>query len=520
MKKQVIKSTAVVAGSTMLSRILGFFRDAVMANYFGTGPSFDGFIVAFRIPNLLRRFVAEGTLTICFVPVYTEYLEIHGKDAALKLAQKTLSFLLVILTALTLSGIMFSPRLVALFGYGFTDQTLISSTISLNRIMFPYIFMVSIVAFCMGYLNSHRSFFAPAVSPVLLNLGMIFGVLVLRNYFENGLWGLAFGVLMGGFLQVLLQLPFMIRHGFRMRISFDYKHPGIRKIGLMVLPAMMSGAVSQLNLLINTVLASMLPGGSVSYLYYADRLTEIVVGVFVVSIAGVALPELSRYASRKDMGNLRTAFVRAVTSSLFFSVPASVALMVSGHQIIEVLFMRGEFDIVSVSNTYRALFFASTGLFTLTFYKLLVPVFYSLQDTKTPFITATVALLINGLAGYTLMQTSLAHAGLALSSVISIMVQVVLLLVLLRRKMGRIGFRSIIKPALKLFFASAIMGVWLWFLQRYFLWGENTAAARKILQLLFMIASGGLIYIIICYLIRVDELKTVLNIIRSKMKRV
>ncbi|MDA3901231.1 MAG: murein biosynthesis integral membrane protein MurJ [Spirochaetes bacterium] len=519
MKKRVFLSTMIVAGATMLSRILGFVRDAVMAYFFGAGAALDGFIVAFRIPNLLRRFVAEGTLTICFVPVYTEYLEKKGPAEALKLAQKTFSFLIVVLVAITSLGILFSPQLVSLFGYGFTDPEIIKSTIQLNRIMFPYIFFVSIVAFCMGYLNSHHSFFAPAISPVLLNVGMIFGVVVLSRFFENGLWGLAFGVLLGGCMQLILQIPYMIKHGFKMHISFDFKHPGIRKIGFMVLPAMMSGAVSQVNLLINTILASMLPGGSVSYLYYSDRLTEIVMGVFVLSIANVTLPELSRHAARNELPELRIAFRNAVTSSLFFAIPASVALMVCGREIVEVLFMRGEFGELSADNTYKALFFASMGLFSLTIYKLLIPMYYSLKDTRTPFITALIALSINAVTGYFLMQTSLVHAGLAVSSVISIMVQMVLLLYLLRRKISGVDLKKTVIPVIKLLCASTVMGAVLFILRDYFIWGATVSFMVKLFQLITLVVAGGAVYMISCYLLRVHELNFVIAAVVKKAGR-
>ena len=395
MSSSIFRSAGIVAGSTLVSRLLGFVRDMVIAAVFGASASLDGFFVAFRIPNLFRRLVAEGALTISFIPVYTEYLETKGEQEALKLAQKTATLLVIVLTLIVAFGVVFSPQIVSLFAYGFTDNSVTQLTISLNRIMFPYLFFVGLVAFSMGVLNSHRLFFAPAFSPALLNVGFIIGALVFAKVSRVPLEGLAWGVILGGILQLALQIPYMIRSGFRMKIDLDIKHPGMRKIFAMLGPAMFGIAVYQINILINTMLASMLPEGSISFLYYSDRLNEIVLGIFVMSIGSVVLPEMSSAAAKSDFAGLKKIYQNSVRAGLFMAIPAAAALMTAGIPIVTGIYLHGHFNAYHAVMTNRALFFASMGIVSLAVLRMTTPAFYSLKDTKVPVITATIAFLIN-----------------------------------------------------------------------------------------------------------------------------
>ncbi|MFW5807515.1 MAG: murein biosynthesis integral membrane protein MurJ [Spirochaetota bacterium] len=506
MKKKIFRSVSVIAAATLLSRILGFVRDMLIARYFGTGRVLDGFFVAFRIPNLFRRLVAEGSLTISFVPVYTEYLHLHGKEDALRFAQKSLTLLIIVLFAITGAGMVFSPALVSLFGVGFTDEFLISKTVMLNRIMFPYLFFIGIVAFCMGFLHSGRHFFAPAFSPVLLNVGFIAGAIFLKDFFAFELTGLAVGVVVGGLLQLLLQIPYMLRHGFVLRWSFDLNHPGIRKMVAMVGAAMAGGAVYQLNLLVNTMLASMLPGGSISYLYYSDRLTEMVMGIFIISIGNVMLPELSTFAAKNDIVSLKRAFRDSISASLFFALPAACGLILCGREILTVLFMRGAFDEVSVTNTYRALVYASAGLAFLAMYKMCTQIFYSLKDTRTPVFTAAASFTVNAALGYTLMQTPLLHAGLALSNAVAMGLQVILLLVLLRGKIGLLGFRRLVVPVIRIAAAAAVMSASLYGLKQHLRF-EDVPFAVQAVNLLLLVGGGGAAYVVTALLLGVREMR-------------
>lgn len=514
----ILRSTGIVALSTLASRILGFVRDMLLAAYFGAGGHTDAFFVAFKIPNLFRRFVAEGALTISFIPVYTEYLINKGGSEALELAQKTLSILLVILVMLLAAGEYFSPEIVRIFAIGFSDSETINLAVFLNRIMFPYLLFVSLVAFAMGVLNSHKRFFSSAFAPVFLNVGIIFGVLVLSNMFEVPLVGVSIGVLIGGFLQFLLQIPYMAKVGFKMRISIDLKHPGIRKIFTMLVPALFGMAVYQINSLIITVMASYLKPGSISYLYYSDRLTELVLGVFIVSIGNVILPEMSRLSANSNYSELKAVYIKSVRGALFMAIPACAALMGIGLPIISTIFMHNNFLPQDAYLTYRALFCASIGIIFLAVLRITTPTFYALKDTTTPVIGALLALVVNIIAGYVFMNTFLEHAGLMLALSVSSFVQVIFLLFLLNRKMGGMDFTSLRLPVIKFVLASVIMltvclaiaGRLDWF---------AASSPRRCVMLSLIIFAGILVYAAFCYILKVEEARYVAGFVLEKLKK-
>jgi len=448
----LIRSTGIVAFSTLASRILGFIREMLFANYFGATGSTDAFFVAFRIPNLVRRLVAEGALSISFIPVYTETLVKEGDEEAMALARKTLSILALAVTGLIILGEIFSPEIVGIFAYGFDDTEKINLAVELTRIMFPFLFFVSFVAFSMGVLNSHKHFFAPAFAPVLLNVGIITGIMFLSRFFKEPLHGVALGVILGGLLQLFLQFPYLVKSGFRMKFSIDFKHPGIRKIFRMMGPALFGIAVYQINILMSTILASLLPAGSISYLYYSDRLTEMVLGIFIVSIGNVILPEMSRMSAEDNIDEVKDLYSRSVRAALFMAVPSAVALMTLGYPIISVIFMRGEFTAPDVGMTFRALFYASIGIISVSILRITTPTFYSLKETRAPVVAAAVAFVLNISLGYVLMNTELKHAGLSLANSVAMTVQMVILFIFLQKKLGTIDVRSIFLAAVKYLF--------------------------------------------------------------------
>jgi len=514
-ENSIIRSTGIVAVSTLVSRVLGFLRDMIVANYFGASAALDGFFVAFRIPNLLRRLVAEGALTISFIPVYTEYLVRQGDREALALAQKTLSILLAVLTLLVGLGVVFSPQIVGLFAYGFNDQSVISLTVGLNRVMFPYLFLVGVVAFAMGVLNSHGYFFAPAVSPALLNVGFIAGAVLLRGFFAEPLYGLALGVIVGGVLQVALQVPYMVRAGFRMKVSLDFNHPGIRRIFRLITPALFGIAVYQINIFMSTVLASMLPSGSISYLYYSDRLTELVLGIFIVSIGNVILPEMSRMSALDDMDRLKRLYRQSVKAALFLAVPAAVALMVVGLPVISVLFLRGAYTPRDAELTYRALFYAGIGIAPLAVLRITTPTFYSLKDTRTPVMTSALSFVLNISLGYVLMRTELKHAGLSLANSIAVFAQVGILYVVLKKKIGAAVEGGIMGPLVKMVLSSLIMGAAVWCIAGMVDW-LGAPFLKRLCFLGVIVAAGGAVYLASCAAMGVEEI----NVLRRLIARV
>ncbi len=514
-KSSLIRSTGIVALSTLISRIMGFVRDMIVAGYFGASASLDGFFVAFRIPNLLRRLVAEGALTISFIPVYTEYLVIKGEKDALELAQKTLSILVVILFSLVTLGIVFSPEIVRMFAYGFTDEATLRLTIGLNRVMFPYLFFVGVVAFAMGVLNSHNYFFAPSFSPVLLNVGFITGAVLFGKFFSEPLYGLAWGVILGGVLQTALQIPYLIKSGFRVKISVDFTHPGIRKIFKMIGPAVFGIAIYQINIFMSTVLASMLPSGSISYLYYCDRLTEIVLGVFIVSIGNVILPEMSRVTALDDTAALKRIYLGSVNASLFMAIPAAVALMAAGVPVVSVLFMRGAFTDYHVQMTAKALLYASIGIGPVAILRITTPTFYSLKDTRIPVITSAISFVLNITAGCILMQTPLKHAGLSLANSISAAVQMLILVVWLQKKIGRLSARELAVPICKYCAASLVMALVIIAIASGGDWLHGPFRGR-LLRLCAIVLAGGGAYFAVCYALRVKEITFVFNRLAAK----
>ncbi len=513
----VVRSTGVVAASTLASRVLGFIRDMLMAAVFGASGATDAFFVAFRIPNMLRRFVAEGTLTISFIPVYTEVLMNDGEKEAGDLASRALTLQMLVIAALIYLGIIFSPEIIGVIGYGFRGSESFGLAVDLNRVMFPYLFFVGFVAFSMGILNSHGYFFAPAFSPVLLNVGMISGILVFSRFFDEPLYGVSAGVLFGGLFQLILQIPYLVKSGFRLKVSINFSHPQLKKIYRLLAPAFFANGIIQINILIGTVMASTLDSGSISYLYYADRLTEIVLGVFIISIGNVILPEMSRLTASDNMERFRELYTRSLKSALYLAVPASLALMTIGFPIISVLFMRGEFAHTEAKLTAKALFYASIGISAISVNRITIPAFFSLKESKKPALSAAAALLVYVVSGAFLMQTSLKHAGLALAGSLAATAQMFLLLIWLNRLAG--GIRLF--PVLRSFFKFLVSGMVMAYAVRSIAitadWGGSSLPVKAGV-LVLMVAGGGISYLAASLLMKADEAVYLYKRLRRKKR--
>ncbi|HOP62877.1 MAG TPA: murein biosynthesis integral membrane protein MurJ [Spirochaetota bacterium] len=512
----LFRSAGIVALSTLCSRILGLVRDVLMAAYFGAARTADVFFIAFMIPNLFRRLVAEGALTISFIPVYTETRVNSGDSEADRLAVKVMTVQSIVIFIIVAAGIFFSPQLMYFF-FGRGDSPhIFTLSVNLTRLMFPYLFFVGFVAFAMGYLNSHDRFFAPSFAPVLLNVGIITGIIFLAGFFEEPVYGVAAGVLLGGALQLFLQIPYMLKEGFRFGISVDFNHPGIRKIFRMLGPALFGIAVYQINTLVSNMLASMISEGSVSYIYYTNRLTELVLGIFIVSIGNVILPEMSKLTAVDDKVRFRKLFADSVSSALFLAVPATAGLITAGIPIISVIFMHGKFGYSDVLMTYNSLVCASAGIVFISALRIATPAFYSMKDTKTPVISATVALSLNLVLGYILMQTPLKHAGLTLANSISAVVQMLILLVMLEKKTGGIALGKILQSMLKFIIASLAMSavvVWLSFFADW----ENSGFTFRVVWLSVIIGAGGGVYFLACYFMKADEVLFFVNRIKRRL---
>jgi putative peptidoglycan lipid II flippase len=513
---RVVKAAGVVGFSTFLSRIFGFLRDMVIAAFFGAGLSTDAFFVAFRIPNLLRRLFAEGSLTIAFVPVFTEYLKKKSKDDALELANIAFTLLSIILALVSVLGILLSPVIVMLIAPGFARVPAeYEMTVFLTRFMFPYIFFISLVALCMGILNSLRHFAAPALAPVVLNISMIIAALSLKNSFDMPIFALAVGVMAGGILQLAMQFPFLVRMGVKLKPDFNFRHPGIKRIGILMLPAVFGAAVYQINIFVSTLLASFLPEGSVSYLYYADRVVQLPLGIFGIAIGTASLPSFAEQVARGDHEELKKTLSFSLRLILFVTIPAMIALIALRVPIISVLFQRGEFDTISTVLTSQALLYYAIGLCAFSGIRIIVSAFYSLQDTRTPVRIAIAALIVNIILSILLMFP-LKHGGLALATSISSAVNVIILGMILRRRIGRFLDREFYRSVLKVIASSLVMWAVLFLIVHGFEWSNEGPFSERIFILVLSICAGISVFIVSSFLFKSVEMRAVFQSIRNR----
>ena len=518
----VTKAAGVVGAATFLSRIFGYIRDMVFAWFFGAGLYSDAFIAAFRIPNTLRRLFGEGSLSIAFIPVFTEHLTNQGKDEAFEMARSAIRLLAVLLTLIAIAGVLFSPLIVKVIAYGFTDSPeKFSLTVTLTRIMFPYIIVICLVALCMGILNVLGHFAAPALAPVLLNIAMIgslFLVSLLSPSDTYRVIGLAFGVLIGGLLQIALQAPFLIKKGFYFWQKAKIYHPGLKKVGLLMLPAIFGSAVYQINTLVITLLASLLPQGSVTYLYYADRLVQFPLGIFGIAAATAVMPSLSRYAAEKDLEAVRGAFAHAMKLVLFITIPSMVGLIVLREPIIALLFKRGAFSIQTVRLTANALLYYGIGLWAFAAVRIVVSTFYALQDTKTPALAAVISIIANIVLGILLMAP-MGHGGLALALSLASMLNLGLLVRALRARLGSLEWKNIAESAWKTLICSTVMGAAVWAVALFIIPSEYGTIASLFFGLAGSIVIGAVLFGTFSFLTKSPELDEVLVIIRESLKK-
>ena len=517
---KVAKAAGVVGVSTMMSRIFGFIRDMVVAAFFGAGLATDAFFVAFRIPNLLRRLIGEGSLTVSFVPVFTEYLQKKSKEEALELANVVFTLLSILLVIISLLGVLFSPIIIAVNAPGFIktpDQ--FSLAVFLNRLMFPYIFFMSLVALCMGILNSFRHFAAPALSPVILNICMIIAALTLRNFFAEPITALAVGVMIGGILQLAMQWPFLVKYGLKIKFIFNLRHPGVKQITRLLGPAILGAAVGTINVVVvGNILASFLPKGSISYLYYADRIMELPLGVFAIAIGTAALPSLSQHASQGNIDELKSTMSFSLRLMLFVTIPSMVALMALNLPIISVLFQRGAFDVHAARLTAQALFCYALGLWAFSVLRVVTATFYSLQDAKWPMKAAIITLLVNLAASIALMFP-LKHNGLALANSLAAIVNVIVLGIVLKKKIGAFLDRSFYISTIKIIISSLMMWGAILLVDFVIPWNTNGQFKARLTYLIVTVVTGAITYFVCAYLLKSPEIHSIARQMKRRFKR-
>jgi len=506
--KSLIKSTSIISIATATSRVLGFLRDILIARFFGTGASIQAFVVAFRIPNLLRHMVAEGAANSAFVPVLSEYLVKKKKDEYWQLANVLLNLVLAGLMGIVIIGVLAAPLIVRIKAPGFvTDPDQLKLAITLTRIIFPYILLIGLTAYAMGILNSLKHFSAPAFAPALLNISIITAILIFHR--DVSVITLAISVLIGGLLQLLMQIPVLYRKGMRLSIPKTLRHPAAGKIGRLLLPRTLGAAVYQLNLLIDTMLASLhwiVGAGGIAALWFSNRLIQLPTAVFGISLATAILPTLSGHFVKKEMDRFKDAIIFSLKALFFFMIPATIGFMVLGSPIVEILFQRGEFTSYSTMITNTALFFYAFGLFSYPGIKIMVFSFYSMQDTITPVKTASIALFINVVLNLILMYP-LKIGGLALATSIAGIFNFSALFYLLRKKIGSLGEKYLWVFLCKTIVAALIMGFVLYLgLARFDTFLLDRGFLFKITSLLSYILIGIFVYLIMLYILRVKEL--------------
>lgn len=506
-QEQLTRATGVVGFFTLLSRVLGLVRDMVIAFFFGTGMVADAFLVAFRIPNLLRRLFAEGSLTIAFIPVFTELLKQKGKEEAFLMARAILTLVSLVLVLITLLGIILAPWIVQILAFGwhgFADK--FQLTVLLTRIMFPYILLVGLLAVFMGILNSLRHFAAPAAAPVFLNLGIIAATLWLAPHFSQPIIGTAIGVLIGGILQVGLQIPWFLQEGLTLLPCWRPLDPALKKTGLLLLPAVFGSAIYQINQMVNTLLATCLPEGSVAWLYYADRVVEFPLGIFAIAISTAALPSLAKQAADKDMAHLRETFGHSLRMVFFIILPTMIGLIVLREPVFQVLFQRGAFSDQSTKMAGQAFFCYCLGLWAFAGIKVMINGFYALQDMRTPVKIATLTLIANIVFALILIGP-FKHAGLALALSLSSALQFILLAFYLQKKTSILFLRPILITIIKSLSAALVMGGCVhWLYARFWLARPFLAFSKQVLILSGLILSGLVIYLIMTKILGCPEL--------------
>lgn len=463
MPMNLLRTLATVSSLTLLSRILGFIRDFVIARAFGAGMLTDAFFVAFRLPNLLRRLFAEGAFSQAFVPMLAEYRNQRGEDDTRQLVDRVATALFLIVMAVSALGVIGAPLLIHISAPGFAaDAEKFALTVQLTRITFPYILFMALVALAAGILNTWSRFALPAFTPVLLNLSFIGMALLAAPYFDPPILALAWAVFLGGILQLAIQLPALRRIGMLPRFDFSPQDPGVRRVIGLMAPAILGVSVAQISLLINTIFASFLDSGSVSWLYYADRLMEFPAGLLGAALGTILLPSLSKAHASADSREFSSLLDWGLRLTFMLTLPAALSLAILAVPLISTLFQHGAFTVDDVLQTRQALLAYSVGLIGLILVKVLAPGFYARQDIKTPVRIALLTLAMTQVMNLAFILP-LKHAGLALSIGLASCLNAALLFRGLRRReyyAPRPGWGIFF---LKLTLALSILAAILWF---------------------------------------------------------
>lgn len=516
------KAAGVVAGAVMLSRVLGLARELIFAALFGAGRGMDAFLTAFRAPNLLRDLFAEGALSTAFVTVFSQKIATEGEGSAWRLASKMASLTTIFMSLVCLLGVIFAEPLIGVLAPGFPAEKA-ALTIQLTRIMYPFILLVSLAALVMGMLNAVNRFTAPALASSFFNIGsiaggVIFGWLIDPRFGEKALVGLALGTLLGGLLQLGVQIPDLIRSGFRLVIDLNWRDPGVRRVVILMLPAVIAASAVQINVMVNSIFASYLGNGPISWLSYAFRLMQLPLGVFGVAVATVTLPVVSRASALGDMGRFRSTLAKAMRLAVFLTLPSAVGLIVLAEPIISLIYQRGKFLDSDSLHTAEALQFYAIGLVGYSCIKVLSPAFYAIDRKWTPMTVSFLSIGLNlGLNWLFIFRLGMGHRGLALSTAVAATVNFALLYLFMHRVAGSLEFPAMLSTLGRCLLASAPIALIGWWCHPWLAALSHGAILLRAFSLLAVIAAAGGLFLVMSWILRIEGFNEFLAILKRKL---
>ncbi|MFN3323034.1 MAG: murein biosynthesis integral membrane protein MurJ [Bryobacteraceae bacterium] len=532
-QENVVRSAGLVSIAVFMSRISGLAREILMARLFGAGFAYDAFLLGFRIPNLTRDLFAEGALSSAFVPTFTEYLSTRSRKDAAQLSNLVATAIILFVGMICLLGVIFAPQILSVLAAGWkeTDPEKFELAILLTRIMFPFLLLVALAAQAMGILNACNQFGVPAMSSTFFNIGSVLGGLALG--FWAGPWigitaieGMAYGVVLGGALQLAWQLPSLRRAGFSFRPAFDPKHPGLRHIVKLMGPAILGGAAVQINVMVNTYFASGIldpvrgTDGPVSWLGYAFRFMQLPLGLFGVAIAAATLPAISRSAASGDFDQFRRTLSRSLGLVFLLTIPSSVGLLLLGPAMIGAIYEGGRFEAYDTQQTALALSFFAIGLAGYAALKVLTPAYYALQDSRTPMAISLFSILINyTVAAYLVDKQWLGHAALALSTSCVALFGFLAQFWILRGRIGGMYGRDLRSSVLKISLAAAVMGAAVWASSGLVARQITPSRLQYLVDLAVSIPVGLAVFYAVCRMLRIVELEIATDALAAPLLR-
>lgn len=521
-KKLNIRASGTIAMAVMLSRVLGLGREVIFNTLFGTA-SMGIFLMAFRAPNLLRDLFAEGALSVSFVTVFSKKMETSGTDAAWQLASKILTLTTVFMSVITILGIVFSEQLIEILAPGFSAEDA-KSTIFMTQLIYPFILLVSLAAIVMGMLNARNVFGKPALASSFFNIGSIIGGVGFAwwldpQFGERGLIGLAIGTLIGGFLQLVIQLPSLWKLGFRFKLDFHWKDPDVRHILILTVPAIIAASAVQINVIINSGFASYLGKEAVTWLNSAFRLMQFPLGVFGVAVATITLPVISRIAATRTDPTFGPTLAKAMRFSMFLTIPATVGLFCLAEPIIRLIYQHGKFHAVDTLETARTLQFYVLGLSAYSCIKILSPAFYAIDKKWVPMLVSLFSIIVNIVFNYLLIfQLSMGAGGLALSTSLSVVINFGILYFLMQQ-LYPLDNRDFLLTILRCTLASAGLGFTCWLMMNLgYAYLYHHSLFLTLSALLLTILFSGLVYLGVCLLLKEESVQQLAGALKKRVK--